>query len=269
MMAMAMTGRSGLEVMGCSHSHSSPPRTPAPASRPARLLPAAGLEQEACSRSPVLQASASADRRGLGGQPQPASSALPAHGPLPSPGDTWWEREGAGSDSAPPNQSRAGRLPANGRDAPGLEGRGHREERRRHRSWGGVGRGQRLLGAWPAARPDAERRRPGQSGWRWRRPWALRRRRRRRPARRAPPRCTGSARAFGSTTTRRCWRQCAGRAACAASTSSIRGSRPPRPWGSTDGGEGGPGRGRAGLGPVGRRAGSLSLPPQNKINKKP
>lgn len=63
----------------------------------------------------------------------------------------------------------------------------------------------------------------------------------------APPRCIGSARDFGSTTTRRCWRQCAGRAVCAAFTSSTLGSRPPLRSGSTDGGEGPPGRGR-GLG---------------------
>lgn len=54
----------------------------------------------------------------------------------------------------------------------------------------------------------------------------------------APPQCTGSARGFGSTTTRRCWRQCAGRAVCAAFTSSTPGSRPLPRSGSIDGGEG-------------------------------
>lgn len=54
----------------------------------------------------------------------------------------------------------------------------------------------------------------------------------------APPQCIGSARGFGSTTTRRCWRQCAGRAVCAAFTSSTLGSRPPPRSGSIDGGEG-------------------------------
>lgn len=83
-----------------------------------------------------------------------------------------------------------------------------------------------------------------------------------------PPQYTGSARGFGSTTTRRCWRQCAGRAVCAAFTSSILGSRPPRQWGSTDGGEGARDGVAAGLGdatwPLGRPARSLSLTPKHE-----
>lgn len=76
----------------------------------------------------------------------------------PEPGDTWWEREEAGLDSAPLNQSPGGSLPANGRDAPGLEGWGQRKERRRHRSLGG-------LGAGPVALTEAERQWQEQSGW--------------------------------------------------------------------------------------------------------
>lgn len=96
---------------------------------------------------------------------------------------------------------------------------------------------------WSGAEPLPE----AQSGRRWRRQqWWRRRSPRRRWALTARPRCTGSAKGCGSTTTPRCWRPCAERAVCAASTSWTRGSRPPHLWASTDGGEGNPIRGGVG-----------------------
>lgn len=129
-------------------------------------------------------------------------SAILRHRPVSTkPDHTWWEREGAGPAPAQLTNGTEGgshRVSRNHRDDPDSLGWSYARERLHHRSLGGRWAGQTV---WSGA----ERQTETQSGRRWRQLlWWQRRSPRSQWAQKARPRCTGSAKDYGSTTTRRC-----------------------------------------------------------------